>query len=264
MMKSKLGYAIVLLAILSLSGCELMFQLVGTNVFAGLDVVKVDLDVTAADLNSKEKQEDYIDDVEAALDTGYLDEEDNADTVVTVLTDIYQDTGNDEQVREEAALLAGEVILETNILAYTAVNNLSGIIESVSDGTSSGENFVETAMAGIFGEGATAAEIEAVLLTFQEAAAAYRAYADLLDSSDTVPDEAVQPALMVIVADTLISAVGIPALTDAIVNNTLGGLSAINDVFDQTDDVISSTDDQLQALIDFSFIGDLLNSFIIS
>ena len=246
-MKKLLALSIAALVLITLSSCQF-------NLFAAFDRIEIP---SVADLNAKASsdEEGFVSDVEDYIENDFLENEDvtdeQIDAIVANLETIYT-TPPDVETGQKAAVLAGEIIINSDPDTSFVVN---GIIGAVSDALSAnGTIDPDTLIASIFPDNIDLAGLQNILDDLDQAALAYADFATTVSSGGTADwmssgevGDMVQLAVVSLVVSDLRAQVGEDALLDAINNGT--ALTVTNPL-DTTG--TSLYDDELVAILTFS------------
>lgn len=244
-MKKFLALGLVGLVLINLTGCQF-------NIFTAFD--KIDIPGASNLLEKAESNpKGFVSDVQEYLDSDSITE-DNAAGIVAALVVVYASVGGD--IGEQAAILAGEIIIDNN---PDTKNVVDSIVSSVTDALDSGEELdPEALLEGIFSSGMTQSEFSDILAVLSTAADAYKNFAASIDSNPTdgVADvgaadwmssaeagDMVQYAIVAIIITDLNSTVDIDVLYDSVINGTDIPDGDYTDPFDG---------DELSALLNFA------------
>ena len=169
-MKKLLAISMAVLVLISLSGCQF-------NIFTAFD--KIDIPGAADLLASAESDpEGFVDDVQEYVDSESITE-DNADDIIDALVVVY--TNEEGETRERAAILAGEIAIDSYPDTKFVVDNIvSAVIDAMDSGA---EPDPEALIAGIFPSDMTQSEFSDILDNLSTAADAYKDFAESIDAN---------------------------------------------------------------------------------
>jgi hypothetical protein len=223
LMKALKIAAVALSFLLVISGCDVMYSLVGYNMFSGMDTVEL----PSADELASMEDDEYVDAIDDAIDSGTigdLPEGVTQDDIVTELETIYT-TSDDDALVKEAALAAAAVATQADEETVAALGGVSNLLADVAAGedlpTDAGDVVDQ-----IFGDVTDPVSIEDTLNDLVNAAEAYSAYMGS-DGEPSVPNEDVQPALISVAVQVMLTDPGSPyngdvaGLANAIATDTV-------------------------------------------
>ncbi|MFP4330990.1 MAG: hypothetical protein ACOC28_06245 [Alkalispirochaetaceae bacterium] len=219
---------LIVVLLSALLGCANIYE---ANLFADFD----------GPPSASELANASIDEIaEAAESPQFFDELANdpeaKETIQNRLQEIYNDTNASDEDRRSAAILSGDVEMETTA-GGEVVNNVVDVLLSGDGDFSDPATLVESIFPESIRNDPTA--LREQLESFQTASEAYQVYGDDLDS-EGVPEgansgEIAQRATVAILINTLaVEAGGVDALASDIENDNLGGYS------DPTEDALGT------------------------
>lgn len=245
-MKKMLVLGVTAFLLIALSSCQF-------NLFAAFDKIEIP---NAAELLVKAQEDpaDFVSDVQDYVDSDSITE-DNADDIVAALEYVY--TTQSGETGERAAVLAGEISIDSDPDTKLVVNN---IVSSVTEAMDSDDDpDPEVIISGIFPSDMTQAEFTEILANLSSAAAAYEDFAASIDGvpadgianpgaapwmSSAEAGDMVQYAVVAIIITDISSAVGSGVLYDSVINGT--------DIPDGDYDDPFTDNNAMKALLDFA------------
>lgn len=268
-MKRIYGPAIlILMALLALSGCD-------TNIFADFDVYEAP---SAADLEAQANSNptSFVDDVTFLLDEEVELKPEQVTTIKTKLVEIYNDTGNDQEVIQEAAAAAGELFVTSDPQTKEVVDNVvTAVLDLIPSDNSDVKISADVIVQSVFGsEPVTVETVSSIFKNLSDSAAAFEA---MLNNAGTDADgvpvlsedinagEVAQTAILAVVATELYTAVeGVVGVNvDSVVADLINGNTIDPTVEQAISDVSSNfldtaTDTNVEKLLMISGLASVL------
>jgi len=246
MKRKAVGFLIVAAFAIALTGCNF-------NLFGALDKLKVpnaDELLNMATNNAA----DFVSQVQDYVDSGSVTA-DNADSVVAALEDVYA-SPPDTETGQKAAVLAGEISITAHPETKLVVDNVVGAFTAMMDPNyvaPTGETDTEVLVKGLFPT--TDTDFHSIYTNLQSAAAAYKDFADTIDTNnDGIVDSTdsaswVDDAEKRDIATYGIVSIAVTTIDETTLHNFLYGSGDLG----STDPVNDST--ELLALLDFANIS---------
>ncbi len=177
-MKKILTLGIAALVLITMSSCQF-------NIFAAFDKIEIP-NVADLDARASSDEDGFVDDVEDYVENDFLDNsdvtEEQIDAIVSNLETIYGGGGAADTV-QQAAVLAGEIIINRDPVTSNVVN---GVIGTVTDAMNSGDDLdSETILANIFPDNLDLPGLQNILNDLDRAAAAYADFSATVSSGGT-------------------------------------------------------------------------------
>ncbi len=252
MRKIAMGFFAVAVFAIILSGCDF-------NLFSAVDTVDVP---SRSDLMSKAASDapGLISDVHDYIDSGAVTAG-NVGDVAAALKKVYENDTVPPKTREEAAVLAGNVYMESDENASVVVNNIVSTLFDTDNGSSEAKDILKDIFKGEDGKLLSKEKFTSVVKSFQAAAGGYNKFAGLIDDGNgkaskgaaswmdgSEKGDVVQYAVVSIVTDTIVEAIGgdIDALYYFV-----SGKSETLDGYDENSDPLD-TINNVKVLLDFA------------
>ncbi len=238
-MKKILALGVVVLVLIALSGCQF-------NLFTELDRIEIP---STADLNAKAASDEsgFVSDIEDYMDNNFLENDAVTDeqitAIVTNLKTIYT-TPPDIQTGQQAAVLAGDIIINSDPVTSGVVG---GVIGAVTDALSTGGTIDPTTLvSSIFPANLDLAGLSSILNNLDQAAMAYADFAGTVSGGGTADwmtsaeaGDVVQMAIISLVVSDLRSQVASDQILLDAIN---GGTLSVNDPFDSASGSLYATE----------------------
>ncbi len=251
-MKKMLVLGVTAFLLIALSNCQF-------NLFAAFDRIDIP---GATELNAKASSnpDGFVSDVSDYVDNNFLENPDvttvQVDAIVTNLETIYT-TSPDTQTGQQAAVLAGEIIITSDPVTSSVVN---GVVGAVSDALAAGGTIdPDTLISSIFPEDLDLVGLQNILNDLDDAAAAYANLAPTLAGNDPemtsgeVGDMAQLAVVALAISDLRNQVNDDTDLLNFITSSGSDPLAVtLTNPLDTTDGAASSYESELQDILTFS------------